>query len=243
MKTLCIIPARLASTRLPRKMLREINGQKLIQKTYLAAKTCQDIDRLVVATDSDEIAAVINEIGGECIMTPDDIQTGTDRVAFAAEQFPEYDIVINLQGDEPFIKASMLTTLINSFKTDPQPVMSTIAHPLDMEKSYNNPNEVKVIFDKNHNALYFGRSPLPYFRKQLKDEVPVLHHIGTYGFQREFLLQFTKMEQTPLEKAEALEQLRALENGYRIRVCRVEESTIEINTPEELELAQQFDQQ
>lgn len=239
MKTLCVIPARLNSTRLPRKMLAEINGRPMIQMTYLNARQCKDLDKIVVATDSEEIATRVKEVGGEVIITPANFQTGSDRVAYVAQQFPEYDIVINLQGDEPFIKPHMLSELVSPFTQQNEITMTTLAYDLVFPLEYEDPNIVKVIHDQNGDAIYFSRSPIPYVR-QTQNEIPVLHHMGLYGYRREFLLKFTELPQSPLEKIELLEQLRALENGYKIRVCKTEYRTLEINTPEELARAQAF---
>ncbi len=239
MKTLCVIPARLRSTRLPKKMLLLLQGQPLIQKTYLAAKGSPGVDRLVVATDNAEIKAVVEEVGGEVVMTPESCQTGSDRVAFVAKELSDYNVVINLQGDEPFIRHEMLTTLIEPFRKNNPPQMATLAYDLIVETEYHDPSIVKVICDKNEDAIYFSRSPIPYHRDE-KAELKVLHHMGIYAYQRDFLLEYTTWPQTPLEKAELLEQLRAMENGHKIRVCYTPYRTLEINTPEELERAQDF---
>lgn len=239
MNVLCVIPARIGSTRLPRKMLSEIQGKPLIQHTYAKAAECQDITKVIVATDSNEIVDVVNAVGGEAILTDPDLPTGSDRVAAVAELFPDMDVVINLQGDEPFIKPKMLTELINPYKQGINPEMATLAYELHFPEEYKDPKIVKVIYDQNNFAIYFSRSPLPFFRKEITN-APVLHHMGVYAFQREFLLKFTKLQQTPLEQAESLEQLRALEHGHKIYVTKTFGRTLEINTPEELERAQQY---
>ena len=239
MSVLCVIPARLRSTRLPNKMLALLQGQPLIQKTYLAAKTSTAIDRLVVATDSEDIKAIVEEVGGEVIMTPTQCQTGSDRVAYVAKEYSDFDTVVNLQGDEPFIRKEMLDTLVAPFKTNNPPKMATLAYDLIIETEYHDPSIVKVICDINNDALYFSRSPIPYHR-DTNAELKVLHHMGIYAYQRDFLLQYTPWPQTPLEKAELLEQLRAMENGHKIRVCYTPYRTLEINTPEELARAQHF---
>ena len=236
MNILCVIPARIGSTRLPRKMLADINGQPLIQHTYQRASECTTLTKVVVATDSIEIAAAVKEVGGDVIMTPENIQTGSDRVALAAKEFSDMDVVINLQGDEPFIQPTMLTELVAPYLSGENPKMATLGYTLKFPEEYNDPNIVKVIMDQQGYAIYFSRSPIPYFRAQV-DNVPILHHMGVYAFQREFLLEYTQLPQTPLEKAELLEQLRALEHGIRIRVSKTAGRTIEINTSEELEAA------
>lgn len=239
MKVLCVIPARLKSTRLPNKMLADVQGTPMIQMTYTRAKQCKTIDKLIVATDNQEIKSIVEAVGGEVVMTDPNIQTGSDRVAFVAKQFPEYNVVINLQGDEPFIKPEMLTELVSPYANGENPVMSTLAYELFFPEEYENPNIVKVIFDKQNYAIYFSRSPIPYIR-QKGEKLPVLHHMGLYAYQREFLLKYTQLPQTPLEKTELLEQLRAMENGYKIKVIETKHRSFEINTPEELEQAQKF---
>ena len=239
MKILCVIPARIGSTRLPKKMLADIQGKPLIQHTYEKAALCEDLSKVIVATDSNEIAEVITAIGGEAMLTAADLPTGSDRVAAVAQHFPEMDVVINLQGDEPFIKPQMLTELVAPYKQGINPEMATLAYPLEFPEEHQDPNIVKVIRDQNNFAIYFSRSPLPFFRQETTNP-PVLHHIGLYAFQRDFLLKFTKLNQTPLEQAESLEQLRALEHGHKIYVTKTEHRTLEINTPEELARAQQF---
>lgn len=238
MKILCVIPSRIRSTRLPRKPLLEIQGKPMVQWTYENASRCKILSKVIVATDCEEIAEVIKRCGGHVEMTDPELQTGSDRVASVAKKYPEYDVVINLQGDEPFIKPRMLEQLVAPYLAGEMPDMSTLAYKLDMEQDYHNPGFVKVITDLKHDALYFSRSPIPYFRVQV--EAPVYHHIGLYAFRRDFLLKYTTLPQTPLEQAESLEQLRAMEHGHKIRVCLTEDRTLEINTPEEFEMAQKF---
>lgn len=240
-KILCVIPSRIRSTRLARKPLLPIQGKPMIQWVYENASRCKVISKVIVATDCDEIANVITGIGGQVEMTDPEIQTGSDRVACVAKKFPEMDVIINLQGDEPFIKPLMLEQLVAPYLAGETPDMTTLAYPLDMKTKYNDPGAVKVITDLVGNALYFSRSPIPYFRTQ--ENAPVHNHMGLYAFRRDFLLHYTTLPQTPLEKTESLEQLRALEHGFKIRVCLTEEKTLEINTPEEYELAQQFQYQ
>lgn len=240
MKILCVIPSRIGSTRLPRKPLQLIQGKPLVRCVYDNASKSKVINKVVVATDSEEIAQVIKEAGGAYEMTSPDLQTGSDRVAAVAERYSDMDVIINLQGDEPFVSARMLEQLVKPFLDGENIDMSTLAHPLNMEVVYNDPNNVKVITDLNKNAIYFSRSPIPYFRNKVEGDIPVYHHMGLYAYRRDFLLKYTKFPQTPLEKAESLEQLRAMENGYKIRVCLTERGTLEINTPEELERAQTF---
>lgn len=238
MKIICIIPSRISSTRLPRKPLLPIQGKPMIQWVYENAKRYQRLDEVIVATDSDEIAEVITRINGKVIMTDPAINTGSERVASVATHYPDADVVINLQGDEPFIKPQMLQNLISPYLAGETPDMTTLAFPLNMETKYRDPGSVKVVTDTMGNAIYFSRAPIPYFRTQT--HAPVYHHMGLYAFRADFLQLYRTLPQTPLDKAESLEQLRVIEHGYRIRVCLSQERTLEINTPEEYELAQAF---
>ena len=238
MKIMCVIPSRIGSTRLAKKALLPIQGKPMVQWVYENAKRCPVLDQVIVATDSHEIADIISQIGGEVEMTDSEIKTGSDRVAIVAKKYPDIDVVINLQGDEPFVKPKMLEQLIAPYLQGESPEMTTLAYPLHAENELNDPTIVKVITDKNMDAIYFSRSPIPYFRNP--GVAPVFHHMGLYAFRRDFLLQYATLPQTPLEQAEGLEQLRVMEHGYRIRVCLTEERTLEINTPEEFARAQGF---
>jgi 3-deoxy-manno-octulosonate cytidylyltransferase (CMP-KDO synthetase) len=238
MKTICIIPSRINSTRLPRKALLPIRGKPMIQWTYENALRSKNLSQVIVATDSEEIAAVILNIGGKVMMTDSNLQTGSDRVAKVAEYYPDADVIINLQGDEPFIRPSMLDTLISPFLNGDKPEMTTLAYPLTKDK-YQMPGTVKVITNVHHDAIYFSRSPIPYNCTDLK--ACVYNHMGVYAFRYDFLMKYKFLPQTPLEQAERLEQLRALEHGYKIRVCFVSEKTLEINTQDEYEQAERFE--
>lgn len=239
MKVLCVIPARIASTRLKRKPLQMLGTKPIIQHTYEGAKDCPHINELVVATDSEEVIKTVESFGGKAVMTDPDLPTGSDRVARVAAMYPDMDVVINLQGDEPFIEPDMLTALLQPYLNGEMPDMATVGYPLDMEKAYYTPHRVKVIYDLNGDALYFSRAPIPHFRCEVSG-APVLNHMGLYAFRADFLKTYTKLEQTLLEKAESLEQLRVLEHGYQIKVCPIPHGTLEINTPEELEMAQKI---
>jgi 3-deoxy-manno-octulosonate cytidylyltransferase (CMP-KDO synthetase) len=241
MKILCVIPSRLASTRTPRKALALIQGKPMIQRVYEQAAKCKTLTKLIVATDSDEIAAVVKNAGGEIMITDPNIKNGSERAAVVAKHHPEMDVIINLQGDEPFVKPEMLTALVQPYLDGETPEMTTLACPLDLETEYPTPAFVKVIVDKNNYALYFSRSPIPYFRQQdYQGELPVYHHQGVYAYRKDFLQVYKNLAPTPLEQIESLEQLRVLENGYQIKVCVTPHRTLEINTPEELKLAQNF---
>lgn len=238
MRILCVIPARLASTRLPRKPLALLQGRPIIEWTYQAASQCDFFTQVVVATDSEEVQAVVAALGAKVVMTDPTIQTGTDRVARVAQQFPDMDVVVNLQGDEPFVTPDMLRALVAPYLAGERPVMTTLANPLDKAAEYHSPAKVKVVVNLAGDALYFSRAPIPFERIPV-DPFPVYHHQGMYAFTAEFLQRYAQLPQTPLELAEQLEQLRALEHGYAIRVCVTPHKTLEINTPEELAEAQQ----
>lgn len=238
MKILCVIPSRIRSTRLARKPLLPIQGKPMIQWTYENAKRCDILSELIVATDNEEIADVITRIGGKVAMTDPEIPTGSERAAAVAAEYPEMDVIINLQGDEPFIQPSMLKQLVSPYLNGEMPDMTTLAYPLDPAR-HHDAGAVKVICDVQGNALYFSRAPIPYYRTESK--APVYHHIGLYAFRRDFLMHYKTLPQTPLELTESLEQLRVLEHGHKIRVCLTEDRTLEINTPEEYERAQHFE--
>jgi 3-deoxy-manno-octulosonate cytidylyltransferase (CMP-KDO synthetase) len=240
MKIVCIIPSRMGSTRLTRKPLSLIQGKPMIEWVYTGASRCSIFHEVAVATDSLEIMDLIKSLGGKAYLTAPELPTGSDRVAWVTKRhYPDADVILNLQGDEPFIQPAMLEVLAAPYLAGENPDMTTLAFPLNDETDYLNPDKVKVITDKQGYALYFSRAPIPYFRSQ-KVKVPVYHHMGLYAFRRDFLMRYTKLPQTPLEQAELLEQLRALEHGYKIKVCLTQGKTIEINTPEELALAQHF---
>lgn len=236
MKILCVIPSRLASTRLPRKPLALIQGKPMVQWVYEAAARCPEVANVVVATDDEAIATVVEKAGGTAVMTDPELPTGTDRVAAAAQFYPDAEIIINLQGDQPYTRPQMLTQLVAPYLAGERPDMTTLACPLDMIHGYTDPNVVKVVTDKFDQALYFSRAAIPYLRQQVAPAVR--QHLGLYAYTREFLALYPTLPQTPLEIAESLEQLRVLEHGYKIRICATERQILEINTPEELALAQ-----
>ncbi|MEI6285646.1 MAG: 3-deoxy-manno-octulosonate cytidylyltransferase [Bacillota bacterium] len=218
MKILCVIPARYASTRLPGKPLLQLAGKPMVWRVYERASRAELPQKTVVATDSQEIYDTILHMGGQAVMTRSDHPTGTDRLAEVAELFPEFDIIVNVQGDEPLIEPCVIDQLAEALINDREAQMATCMNEMD-EEEYNNPAAVKVVTDINGSALYFSRSVLPYPRN--KTGVPVYKHIGIYAYRREFLIKYAKMAPTPLELTESLEQLRALENGYKIKVIKV----------------------
>ena len=231
MKVLCIIPARYASTRLPGKPLRDIAGKPMIVRVYERAIRAQRVHEVVVATDDERIRAAVEEHGGHAVMTRADHATGTDRLAEVAAQRPDCDLIINVQGDEPLIDPAVIDALVAPFEHDAELMMATAKTEITDAAEMENPNNVKVVADHTGNALYFSRARIPYARNA---GAKVYKHIGIYAYRRDFLLAYAKMAQTELECSESLEQLRALENGYRIRVVETDAVFIGVDTEEDL---------
>lgn len=225
MRVAAVIPARLGSTRLPAKPLRDIGGVPLVRRVYDAIRDCPLLDEVVVATDSPEVAALVD---GRVLMTSPDHPSGTDRVAEAAREL-DADVVLNVQGDLPFVTHQVIADLLSA----PAEPMATVAAPLADPAD---PATVKVVLDGQGRALYFSRSVVPYPR----GAATYLQHIGLYAFRRDFLETYTSLEQTPLEVAEGLEQLRVLEHGYPIHVGMTAAPMIEINTPEDVAAAEAY---
>lgn len=237
MKIACIIPSRYASTRLPGKPLRMIAGQTLIHRVYNRAVLAKSPDIVVVATDYRAIAEEVEGFGGRVVMTAVNHPTGTDRLAEVAEQLADYDIIVNVQGDEPFIDPDVIDRLAKMLIEHENLDMVTAAAPLKKEE-YQDASAVKVVVNQKGEALYFSRALIPYPREGFA--MPPLKHIGVYAYRRSFLLTYAKTEQTPLEKTESLEQLRALETGHKIGVIRIETEDIGIDTEEDLKKANEF---
>ena len=231
MKFLCVIPARFASTRLPGKPLADIAGKPMIQRVYERAMQATRPDEVLVATDDERVLAVMQGCGGKAMLTAADHPTGTDRLAEVAEAYPYVDVIINVQGDEPLIEPKIIDALAATFDEDPELQMATVMTPM-AEEEKNNPNNVKVVTDKNGHALYFSRSLLPYPRVAIG--VETYKHIGIYAYKRDFLLAYAKMEPTLLEQTESLEQLRVLENGYKIKVIQTDCKFVGVDTAEDL---------
>ena len=232
MKILCVIPARYASTRLPGKPLKDVAGKPMICRVYDRASQAKTLSGVVVATDDERILRAVEDHGGRAMMTAKDHPTGTDRLAEVAEAYPDVDLIINVQGDEPLIEPSLIDELGRAFDGDAELQMATVMTPMEDEAEQKNPNNVKVVTDKNGCALYFSRSLLPYPRNDAG--TPVYKHIGIYTYRRDFLLAYAKMAPTPLERAESLEQLRALENGYKIKCIKTNARFVGVDTPEDL---------
>ncbi|SMC25172.1 3-deoxy-manno-octulosonate cytidylyltransferase (CMP-KDO synthetase) [Desulfacinum hydrothermale DSM 13146] len=240
MAVVAIIPARYASTRFPGKPLAPILGQPMIQWVYERARQCRRLDRVVVATDDGRILEAVRSFGGEAVMTRTDHSSGTDRLAEAAHilGLQAHDLVVNIQGDEPGVSPEMIEALIAEALRPPLLAMATLAFPCQSAGDYTDPNVVKVVRNAQGNALYFSRSPIPCRRDAQDEPMTFLKHLGLYAYRKEFLCRFTRLAPTPLERMERLEQLRALEHGYTIRVGLSPSETVGVDTPEDLRHAE-----
>ena len=241
-KFTAIIPARYASTRFPGKPLAVLGGKTVIERVYEQVSTV--IDDVWVATDDERIRQAVERFGGRVAMTRADHKSGTDRIEEAAAKMgTQADVIINVQGDEPFIQRSQIETLMHLFD-DAETQIGTIGKPFDTMEQAENPNSPKIVTDVRGYALYFSRSVIPFIRgcerQQWLTRFPFLKHLGLYAYRRDVLSQITKLPQSSLEKAESLEQLRWLENGYRIKVGLTDVETVGIDTPEDLARAEQF---
>ena len=236
-RVVAVIPARYGSTRFPGKPLAQLAGKPIIQHAATRTARAKLVDRVVVATDDERIYRCVVDFGGEAIMTSPDHSTGTDRIGEAIVDI-ECDIVVNVQGDEPTVDPVAIDTAVTPLVDDDSLVMSTLAAPIREREELLSPHVVKVVVDGCGFALYFSRSPLPGDRDKKYDVdsgVSYRKHIGLYVFRRDFLGTFVSLDRTPLECAEKLEQLRVLENGYRIRVVDTEAPCVGVDTPEDLE--------
>lgn len=244
MPALVIIPARYGSTRFPGKPLAPLMGKPIIEHVYKNSKGSKLAKDVVVATDSKEIYEAVEGFGGRAVMTSSGHESGTDRVAEASQLkgFEIYDIIVNVQGDEPLIKPQMIDDVIEILE-DKRASISTLAKKIDSPEEVLNPNVVKVVFDIEGFAIYFSRSPIPYHREMwralspadIKGRYEVYKHIGIYGYRRDSLIRLSGLKPSRLEQIEMLEQLRALENGMKIKLRLTEFETIGIDTPEDIE--------
>jgi 3-deoxy-manno-octulosonate cytidylyltransferase (CMP-KDO synthetase) len=241
-----MIPARLAATRLPRKVLLDIAGKPMVQHVYERARRSQHLSDVIIATDSDEVLAAVHGFGGRVAMTSPDHASGTDRLAEVAAGL-DCDLVVNIQGDEPLIRPDIIDAAIAPFLTEPGLRLGTIATPIVTLEEHLEDSAVKVVVDQRGFALYFSRCPIPFFRLdpgvELPGNAPRVHpksglgplkHIGMYVYTRQTLLWMAGLQRTPLEITEGLEQLRAVENGCPIRVVQVDYSPIGVDTPDDL---------
>lgn len=228
-----IIPARWGSSRFPGKPLYRLAGKPLLQHVVDRVSTCKELHAVLVATDDERIAEAADAFGAEVVMTSREHPTGTDRIAEAAAAHPEFTHVINVQGDEPLIDPQLVDSLAIALAGVPELAMITAANPITEDSQLDDPDIVKVVLDRSGHALYFSRSALPYLRSR-PPSLQLLRHMGIYGYRRDFLDQFVQWPPGQLEQAEHLEQLRALENGARIRVVITEDRSIGLDTPDQV---------
>jgi 3-deoxy-manno-octulosonate cytidylyltransferase (CMP-KDO synthetase) len=251
MSVVAIIPARYGSTRLPGKPLADIGGKPMIQHVYESASKAPGLERVLVATDDRRIARAVKSFGGEVVMTSRRHASGTDRLAEVARHL-RAEWLVNIQGDLPFIQADTIARAVAPMRRNRAVPMGTVCTPIHDAQEWQNPNVVKVLTDRAGFAIYFSRAPIPYVRQAGWDPSGAktalrnggrlwgFRHLGLYVYRRAFLLQFARLRPTVLERIESLEQLRALENGYRIRVAQVDERSIEVDTPEDLQKAARY---
>lgn len=251
---IAIIPARLASTRLEGKLLLSLAGKPMILHTLERAKEAKNISRVIVATDSSEIQKVVQDSGNESVLTSSDHQSGSDRIAEVAAILPENSIIVNVQGDEPLIPSATIEKAVEAILQDETADVVTTCEPIHKIEDVLSSDVVKVVADQNGFALYFSRSLIPFPREAVKkygslenalneqkDLISIYRkHTGLYVYRREFLLRYTKLKQTELEKTEMLEQLRVLENGAKIKVVEVSETSIGVDTLEDFERVQEM---
>ncbi|MBI4551019.1 MAG: 3-deoxy-manno-octulosonate cytidylyltransferase [Candidatus Latescibacteria bacterium] len=231
-----IIPARYGSTRFPGKPLAGLCGKPMIQHVYEQARRAECLANLIVATDDERILMAVQAFGGQAVLTAPGHVSGTDRAAEVAHSL-DADIIVNIQGDEPFITPEAIQAVVRPLVEDDTIPMSTLAHRIDRVEHLFNPHMGKVVVDDHGMALYFSRSPIPHpteTSESILRETAYYNTVGLYGYRREFLLTFARLLPTPLERAERLEQLRALEHGYRIKVVETEYAPLGVDTPEDL---------
>ncbi len=248
MMSLGIIPARYAASRFEGKVLANIGSKPMIQHVWDRAKKAHSLDDLIVAADDDRIIKVVEGFGGKAVFTSKSHPSGTDRLREIANPL-DVDIIVNIQADEPFLNHSMIDSLVSVLRDDRELVMASLMKRITNIEEINSPNMVKVVVDKNNFALYFSRSPIPHVRDSeeilseqaygdYKNNKPRFYkHIGLYAYTKDFLFTFANLPQSSLERHEKLEQLRALENGYRIKMVETKYDTIGVDTPEDLERA------
>ena len=240
---LAVIPARYASTRFAGKPLADLGGRSLIEWVYTAVTATALFDAVVVATDDERIYQEVERFGGTVVMTSADHPSGTDRVAEASRFYPEAELIVNVQGDEPFVRAGQLRDLLSAF-ADERVAIATLATPITEEHQLLSPNVVKVVRDARGGALYFSRHAIPYLRDvpigRWLDEGGHLQHLGVYAYRAEVLQQITNLPPAPIERAERLEQLRWLDAGYRIHVTLTDDVSMGIDTPADLEAARKL---
>ena len=240
-----VIPARFASSRLMGKPLADICGKPMIQHTFENAGKSKLISRMIIAVDDEKVASVAKSFGAEVVMTPKDIQTGSDRIAYVIKDIKNADVNVYIQGDEPLMNGTMIDQAIEPLVFDKSVNVSTLAKRILSVQEFKSPSIPKVVFDYNNFALYFSRSPIPFVRDARSNleritKGEVYKHIGLYVYRKEYLQRFTKLEPTDLEEMEKLEQLRMLENGFKIKIVVTEFENIAVDTPDDLARARQY---
>jgi len=245
-RSLGVVPARYGAQRFPGKPLAIIDGKTLVQRVYEQAAKAKRLDKVIVATEDTRILEAVEAFGGDAMLTSPDCATGTDRVAEVARAY-DCELVLNIQGDEPLMRPEMIDQLVEGMQSDSKCVMGTLARKLESAANLDNPNVVKVALAQNGNALYFSRSRVPFVRDaKTSDALEWLKlakfykHLGIYAFRREFLLKFVQLPQSELEKTEKLEQLRALENGFSIKVLITPYDSIGVDRLEDIELVEEI---
>ncbi len=234
LQIVAVIPARFASTRLPGKPLADIDGRPMVEHVYRRAAAATTVRRVIVATDDLRIVDAVRRFGGEARLTRDDHASGTDRLAEVAVAL-DCDIVVNVQGDEPLVEPQSIDRLVAPFASDPSIPMTTLFSRIEDPKELTDSNVVKVVLDRAGYALYFSRAPIPHVQDPRDGWPPLYKHIGLYAYRRSALLVLASLDPTPLERAESLEQLRALEHGIRIKAVETPHDSISVDTPEDLE--------
>lgn len=251
-RALGVIPARYASTRFPGKILASLGGTTLLEQVWVRVRLARRLDRVVIATDDDRIARTAKEFGAEVEITSADHPSGTDRVAEVAARQRDFDVVVNIQGDEPFVTPSSIDRLVEAFDGGSPPEMATLVEPLETIEDLFDPNHVKVVTSLEGRALYFSRAPIPYYRGAATELAAdfrtalssrpgglagYFKHQGIYAYRLENLLALTRLPPSPLERAEGLEQLRALQAGFTVRVVQSDFRSVTVETPADLERA------
>ncbi|MBI4490521.1 MAG: 3-deoxy-manno-octulosonate cytidylyltransferase [Deltaproteobacteria bacterium] len=252
MAVVAIIPARYGSTRFPGKPLATIGGKSMIQHVYESASKARGLDQVLVATDDRRILETVKDFGGEAVLTSKSHASGTDRLVEVAKKI-KAEFVVNVQGDLPFVQSQTIARTLRPLCRDRSIFMGTARTPIYQKAEWSNPNVVKVVTDAKGFALYFSRAPIPYIREDAgtahgseltshcgEGRIWGYRHVGVYVYRRDFLLKFSRLPPTPLERTEGLEQLRALAHGVRIRVTDVNESSVEVDTPEDLQKAEEY---
>ncbi len=240
MKTIGVIPARYASTRFPAKVLAAINGVPMIEHVWRRCKQCRQLDEILIACDEEVVLNMAKGFGATAVMTALHHPSGSDRIAQAVKDL-DVEIVVNVQGDEPFIDPATIDALVAAIKADASCQMATVVKEITDEQDFTNPNVVKCVLDKDGYTLYFSRAPIPYNRNPVKPVGMKLYkHVGLYAYRKAFLLKFTSWPKSSLENMEQLEQLRALEQGVRIKTIVTTAESVAVDTPQDLQRAEEF---